>query len=71
MRALYVTLVLASAAICSACTTVNPWEKGTLARPEMALSSDPLGSKIMDHVYHSKEGSSSASTGSGGGCGCN
>lgn len=63
--------MLCNVVLLSACTTVNPWEKGNLARPEMGLAYDPLEAKIMEHVYFSKEGSSSGSAVSGGGCGCN
>jgi Domain of unknown function (DUF4266) len=54
-----------------ACAPVKVWERGNLARPEMAFTPDPLEQKIGDHIYHSKEGSSSVVAGSGGGCGCN
>lgn len=55
----------------SACTRVKAWERGNLARPEMAFTQDGLERKIQDHIDHSKEGSSSVVAGSGGGCGCN
>jgi len=67
-RTLLLMILVAS---CAACTSVKPWERGNLARPEMALSPDPLAKQIQDHIYHSKEGSSSVVAGSGGGCGCN
>lgn len=54
-----------------ACTAVRPWERGHLARPEMALSPDPMAATLRNHIHHSKEGSSSVAAGSGGGCGCN
>jgi hypothetical protein len=54
-----------------ACSQVKSWERGNLARPEMAFSNDPLAEKIQDHIFFSKEGSSSAAAGAGGGCGCN
>lgn len=55
----------------AACTPVKAWERGNLARPEMAFTPDPLAKKIQDHIDHSKEASSSVTAGSGGGCGCN
>lgn len=51
--------------------TVKPWQKGNLAKPEMALDSTPLTSALNDHVYFSKEASSGGRSFSGGGCGCN
>ncbi len=55
----------------SACTTVQPWEKGYLAREEMLLTPDPLAATLNDHIFFSKEASTSGSQASGSGCGCN
>ena len=57
--------------IASACTTVNPWERGTLAKQEMAWEPDPLMGQLQEHVYFSKEGSNGGYGAGGGGCGCN
>jgi hypothetical protein len=64
-------LLIACIAILAACTPVAAWERGNLARPEMALESDPLEGALDDHVYFSKEASSGGNSTSGGGCGCN
>ncbi|MCI2964983.1 MULTISPECIES: DUF4266 domain-containing protein [Shewanella] len=50
---------------------VQPWEKGQLARADMALDSEKLDLALDDHIYFSKEGSSGGRTFAGGGCGCN
>lgn len=63
--------VLVVCSYVSACTNVGAWEKGDLSRPEMAFAPDPLEQRLRDHVYFAKEGSSSGSAVSGGGCGCN
>lgn len=55
----------------AACAQVKPWERGELAKREMAFDVDPMETKIRDHIYFSKEGSSSGSAVTGGGCGCN
>ncbi|NTV99356.1 MAG: DUF4266 domain-containing protein [Chlorobiaceae bacterium] len=55
----------------SACSTVQPWEKGTLARPEMTFGGDALDTKYTEHIYGSKEGASGGAGVGGGGCGCN
>ena len=55
----------------AACTNVEPWERGTLARPDMQFAPDPLDTKLMDHVYDSKEASGGGSQAAGAGCGCN
>ena len=58
-------------ALLSGCTTVQPWQRETLARPDMDLVSDPLQANLDDHVYFSKEASSGGRSFGGGGCGCN
>jgi len=50
---------------------VKPWEKSTLAKDEMLLTSDALDLAFDEHMYFSKEASSGGQGGSGGGCGCN
>ncbi|ABN61397.1 DUF4266 domain-containing protein [Shewanella baltica] len=50
---------------------VQPWEKGQLARADMALDSEKLDLVLDDHIYFSKEGSSGGRAFAGGGCGCN
>ncbi len=53
------------------CATVQPWERGDLARPEMAFEPDPLLAGYRRHVEFSKEAASGGPALSGGGCGCN
>jgi hypothetical protein len=53
------------------CATVQPWEKGKLARPEMTFGGDVLETRYADHVYTSREGASGGAGVGGGGCGCN
>ena len=55
----------------AACTMVKPWERGQLAEARMSFEPDPIETTLSDHVYYSKEGSSSGSAVTGGGCGCN
>jgi len=50
---------------------VQPWQRGNLAKPEMALNSDPLTASADDHIYFSKEATSGGRDFTGGGCGCN
>lgn len=54
-----------------ACATVEPWQRGVLAKPEMALQPAPLLGELRDHVFVSREGASGGSGAEGGGCGCN
>ena len=55
----------------SACSSVQPWERGTLARPEMQLEPNSLQSGLYEQIYDSKEASSGGSKTAGAGCGCN
>ena len=68
-----VVLVLASlvAVLLSACAPVKPWQRGNLAKPQMALDEDPMLLSISEHIYSSKEASSGGVGPAGGGCGCN
>ncbi len=49
---------------------VAPWERGTLAKAQMALEPHPLQTELRGHVYGSREAASGSSSGAGGGCGC-
>lgn len=64
-------LVLALAVASSACATVQPWQRGDLARAEMAFEPDPVLSSYRRQTEFSKEASSGGPTLGGGGCGCN
>jgi hypothetical protein len=63
-----ITLILSG---CSLGTAVQPWEKQTLARPEMTFEGDKLDTAYTEHIYSSKEAASGGSGVGGGGCGCN
>ena len=53
------------------CSTVKPWERGHLAKPQMALDPHPLQSTNRSHHYGSREaGAASNASSGGGGCGC-
>jgi hypothetical protein len=65
-----ILLVLAVAG-CATIAPPQPWEKGTLARPEMQFDPDPLDTKITQHIYASKEAATGGYGAGGGGCGCN
>ena len=56
---------------CSNLPSVNPWEKGNLAKPMMTFEADPLEQQFVQHTYGSKENSSGGYGVGGGGCGCN
>lgn len=56
---------------CAGMKPVEAWEKGDLARPEMAFDGDRIDAGYAEHIYSSKEAASGGSTVGGGGCGCN
>jgi hypothetical protein len=73
MKAVF-TLLLAALLLpaCSpALVRVKPYERGTMARPVMADSLDPLGAAMTEHAYFSREASFGGGGVGGGGCGCN
>lgn len=72
-RRLHPLLWLLAPLLLSACSlpAVKPWQKGTLAKPEMTFEADRLDTHFTEHIYFSKEGASGGSGVGGGGCGCN
>ena len=72
MRRLLLLLSLAAIALASSgCAAVKPWERGALAREDMAWQPDKLEAAIRSHVHFSKETSLGGGGTGGGGCGCN
>ena len=68
MRILAATLLVAS--LCG-CETVQPWQRGTLAKDEMQWQTDVMEGRLQEHIQYSKEASSGGNGAAGGGCGCN
>jgi hypothetical protein len=64
-------ILVAVSTLVSGCSTVEAWEKGNLARPEMTFRGDPLDDRFTQHIYASKENASGGYSVGGGGCGCN
>jgi Domain of unknown function (DUF4266) len=64
-------LLLICGSLLISCTDVRAWERGYLAREEMAWDPDALESSLNDHIFFSKEASSGGNSAAGGGCGCN
>ena len=65
-----ITLIAASV-VAGCASSVKPWEKVQLAKPEMHWKNSDPQSNFMDHIYFSKEASSGGGIKTGGGCGCN
>lgn len=70
-RAVLLIAIAAAVSGCESLPSVQPWEKGNLAKPEMAFDPDPLETRFSEHIYFSKEAASGGSSVGGGGCGCN
>jgi len=56
--------------LAAACTPVQPWQRGHLAKPQMALEPYPAQRTLREHVYGSREAVVGTGSASGGGCGC-
>jgi PBP1b-binding outer membrane lipoprotein LpoB len=67
-RSFLLTIVLLNLML-TGCS-VAPWERGNLAKPQMALDSHPTQTNFRGHAYGSREGATGSSVGAGGGCGC-
>jgi len=62
-------VVIALAALATACAPVAPYERGTLAHPTM--TTEDISTGLDAHVRAVSEGASGGLGGGGGGCGCN
>ena len=70
LRWLLALIALTSLGGC-ATQTVQPWQRGRLARWDMRWDPDPLQAAMGQHAYFSKEGTAGEIGAAGGGCGCN
>ena len=71
IRLLAVSLLISLGATGCSNLGVQPWERNLLAKPQMAIVSDPVEAGLDDHIYFSKEATSGGRSFAGGGCGCN
>ena len=67
---LAVTLVACGCLFGAGCATTQPWERETLARPEMAIDGTHRQS-LRAHYLSVREGAAGGTGSGGGGCGCN
>ncbi len=56
---------------CAGCATVEPWQRGHLARPDMSPGAGPGTRALLDKTFAAKEAASGSGAVGGGGCGCN
>lgn len=66
------TILLLAALLCLAGCATAPaaWERGNLARAEMAWEPDALLAEQREQTYSSKEQAAGGASTGGGGCGC-
>ncbi|PTY06179.1 hypothetical protein DB347_12060 [Opitutaceae bacterium EW11] len=69
-RLILLGLALAGLSL-SACTSVQPWQRATLASYEMRPDRDPLATSLSEHIFFSREAASGGRGVGGSGCGCN
>ncbi|HKB92195.1 MAG TPA: DUF4266 domain-containing protein [Opitutaceae bacterium] len=69
-RIILALLILSALFGYSGCTTVQPWQRATLAEYSMRSDRDPLGDGQMDHIYTSREAASGGRGVGRSGCGC-
>ena len=65
-----IAIVLAAFAT-AGCTAVAPYQRGYLAREDMALDPSPGTARALEKTYSAKEAASGGASVGGGGCGCN
>jgi len=64
-------LAAALALWCTGCAPVAPYQRGHLARPDMALDGTPGMVRAMERTHTAKEAAFGGASVGGGGCGCN
>lgn len=63
-------LVVASSCL-AACAPVAPYQRGVLARADMAFDVSPGPTRALEKTFGAKEAVSGGASVGGGGCGCN
>lgn len=71
MRPATLVVLFGALLVCGGCAVVQPWERGTLAKPSMAVEEPPHEAAQKLRTYGAKEGGAAATGVGGGGCGCN
>jgi hypothetical protein len=66
-----IAIVAVLAVLVAGCVEVAPYQRGYLARPDMALDPSPGTAKAIEKTYSAKEAASGGASVGGGGCGCN
>ena len=70
-RVLLIALALGCSVAAGGCISIQPWERGRLANPDMQFGGAEALESAEAHATDVREGSSGGFDASGGGCGCN
>lgn len=70
VRLLVMAGITAVALTASGCVTVQAWERGRLADPQMKFGDDASLAAYQAHWQEAREGAAGGSGVQGGGCGC-
>lgn len=62
---------LLTLSLAAGCASVAPYQRGYLARPDMALEDSSGHARALEKTYSAKEAASGGASVGGGGCGCN
>ena len=71
MRLMTILLCIHGALSASGCATIQPWERGRLADPDMQFGGAEELAAAEAHATEVREGSAGGFDAGGGGCGCN
>lgn len=64
--AVFCVLILST----TACTHVEPWERGNLTKEQMSAEPHPEHSALLKHIHSSREAAATGAASKGSGCGC-
>lgn len=70
-RYAFLPALVAMALAAGACAPVAAYQRGYLARDDMALDANPGTVKALEKTYAAKEAASGGASVGGSGCGCN
>jgi hypothetical protein len=70
VRLLAIAGIATMALMGTACVTVQAWERGRLADPQMKFDNDASLAAYQAHWQEAREGAAGGSGVQGGGCGC-
>ncbi len=62
---------LVAVVLLGGCASVAPYQRGYLAREDMAFDPAPGTARALEKTYSAKEAASGGASVGGGGCGCN